>query len=112
MPEGLPSLSDLTPARLVEGVAVGVPESELMVTMARYRYGRGVTEDGRARVIKWAELTFSKEGKPDVSGRYDLDRTYVLLDERVYITGSRSEVLVYALPSPPPMLAPGGSRPD
>jgi hypothetical protein len=96
---------------LVVNETVDLPGSELQVTMERYRYGRGLTEDGRPTVVKWAELIFSKAGSHDVSSRYDLDRSYEVLGERVYITGSRSEVLVYALPPSPPMLA-GGPRPD
>ena len=111
MPEGNPGLADLTPARMVIDEAVELPGSEILVRMERYRYGRGLTEDGRPTVIKWAELTFSKAGSDDVSGRYDLDRSYEVLGERVYLTGSRSEVLVYALPPSPPMLA-GGPQPE
>lgn len=97
MPDGRVQLSDLEPARAIAGTAVPVPGSSISVTLLDHRYGRGRTEGGRPIVIKWAKLRFSSADRTH-SERFDLDETHDVLGRRLYITGSRSEVLVYALP--------------
>ena len=78
-----------------------VPGSDLEATLHQHRYGRGLAEDGTPTVIKWAEVRFTAPGRNDVGGRYSLDTTYRIHGQRCYLTGSRSEVLVYALPELP-----------
>lgn len=100
-------LSDLEPAVAVTGAPTPVPGSDIEVMLVDYRYGRGVDDAGNPTTIKWAVLNFASPCHDDVCDRFALDETHEVLGRRLYITGSRSQVLVYALPEVGPPGADG-----
>ena len=91
-------LSDLDPARPEIGERTPVPGTDLVVELHGHRYRRGRTPDGSPTVVKWAELTFTGSDGEAASDRYPLDETHEILGHRLYITGTRSSVVVYGLP--------------
>ena len=107
MPERAVQLSDLEPAVAATGAPTPVPGSDIEVMLVDYRYGRGVDDAGNPTTIKWAVLTFGSPCHDDVCNRFVLDETHEVFGRRLYITGSRSQVLVYALPEDAPPAAVG-----
>jgi hypothetical protein len=93
------SLSDLTPAVLVGGTAVPVPGSDLQATLVDYRFSRGRDEQGNEKLIAWAEIRLAGADGDEESVRWDFYTTNEAFESRLYLAGSRSEVLLYALPN-------------
>jgi hypothetical protein len=91
-------LSDIEPARTIAGKDVPIPETDLEVRLDEYRYRRGRTAGGKSTLVKWAKLRFRSAAGEEEQGRFWLDESHEVLGRRLYVTGSRSEVLVYALP--------------
>jgi len=87
-------LSDLTPARLVMNEPVALPETDLTVTLLDYRYNR---KHG-GQLSAWASLRIARGDEQVEPGRWKFSETREVLGHRLHVRGSRSEVLLYALP--------------
>jgi len=87
-------LSDLTPARLVMNEPVALPETDLTVTLLDYRYNR--KRDGK--LSAWASVRIARGEEQVDLDRWEFSETREVLGHRLHLRGSRSEVLVYALP--------------
>ena len=98
----MPELSDLTPARLAVGETTPVPDTELTATLEDYRFARGLTEDGKDTVIAWARIRLEAPDGRTETVEWDYYQPAEAMGQRFYLGGSRSEVLLYALPGTGP----------
>lgn len=98
MSDSAMSLSDLTPARLVEGEPVPVPGAAATATLLEWRYGRGRTETGRETLIAWARVRLDTGDGDPIEARWRFGERMHVRGQAFYLTGSRSEVLLYGLP--------------
>lgn len=98
MPEGAKTLADLTPTRLTSQEPVAVEDTDLRATLTEWSYGRGRGDDGRERVIAWAEIRFEAPDGTTEDVHWSFSQQAHAMGHRFYLTGSRSEVLLYTLP--------------
>lgn len=76
------------------GEAVALPDTELEVTLLEYRYNRKRS----GALSAWAEIRVTRGDEQVEPGRWPFSETREVLGHRLHLRGSRSEVLVYALP--------------
>lgn len=92
------SLKDITPLSLKEGTPLVIETTPITVTLISYRYGKGHDENNNEIVIAWAKIKFESQLGQSEMKEIPFDTKTNFLSYNFYVTGSRSEVLLYYLP--------------
>lgn len=92
------SLKDITPFSLKEGTPFPIETTPITVTLISYRYGKGHDENNNEVIISWAKIKFESQLGQSETKEISFDTKTNFLSYNFYVTGSRSEVLLYYLP--------------
>jgi hypothetical protein len=101
MPETGKTLAEMTPTRLLLDQSVPVVDTDLHAVLLDFRYGRAAAPGGGDREHAWAAIRLEAPDGTTSDVRWHFEEKPEILGHRFYVTGSRSEVLLYTLPAVP-----------